>query len=169
MGHSYNSGATSRKSTGSLSMMAGGGRSSTISSHLNGEKRDSPQLQHARLVLYFVSWSLAPEKLEGPMEFSRLWKKTKKESEIAQLCPTLCDPMDCSLPGFSVLGIFLARILKWVYFSSFSSSSWPKDRTSISCVSWIAGGFFTTEPHYRGFPYNNTIKCSKYNIFFLSK
>ena len=124
MGHSYNSGATPRKSTGSLSMMAGGGRSSTISSHLNGEKRDSPQLQHARLVLYFVSWSLAPEKLEGPMEFSRLWKKTKKESEIAQLCPTLCDPMDCSLPGSSVHGILQARILEWVAIS-FSKGIFP--------------------------------------------
>ena len=140
MGHSYNSGATSRKSTGSLSMMAGGGRSSTISSHLNGEKRDSPQLQHARLVLYFVSWSLAPEKLEGPMEFSRLWKKTKKESEIAQLCPTLCDPMDCSLPGSSVHGILQARILKWVAISFSRGSSQLRDWT---WVSHTAGRLFT--------------------------
>ena len=35
------------------------------------------------------------------------------ESEVAQSCPTLCDPMDCSLPGFSVLGIFQARVLEW--------------------------------------------------------
>ena len=38
-------------------------------------------------------------------------------SEVAQLCPTLCSPMDCSLPGFSVHGIFQARILKWVTIS----------------------------------------------------
>ena len=31
-----------------------------------------------------------------------------------QLCPTLCDPMDCGLPGFSVHGIFKARVLEWV-------------------------------------------------------
>ena len=37
-----------------------------------------------------------------------------KESEVAQLCPTLCDRMDCSLPGSSVNGIFQARILEWV-------------------------------------------------------
>ena len=36
------------------------------------------------------------------------------ESEAAQSCPTLCDPMDCSLPGFSVHGIFQARVLEWV-------------------------------------------------------
>ena len=39
--------------------------------------------------------------------------KVKSESEIAQLCPTLCDPMDCSLPGSSVHGIFQARVLEW--------------------------------------------------------
>ena len=35
------------------------------------------------------------------------------ESEVAQSCPTLCDPMDCSLPGSSVHGIFQARVLEW--------------------------------------------------------
>ena len=37
----------------------------------------------------------------------------KSESEIAQLCPTLSNPMDCSLPGLSVHGIFQARVLEW--------------------------------------------------------
>ena len=39
--------------------------------------------------------------------------KVKSESEIAQLCPTLRDPMDCSLPGSSAHGIFQARVLEW--------------------------------------------------------
>ena len=39
--------------------------------------------------------------------------KVKSESEVAQLCPTLHDPMDCSLPGSSVHGIFQARVLEW--------------------------------------------------------
>ena len=38
--------------------------------------------------------------------------KVKSESEVAQVCPTLSDPMDCSLPGFSVQGIFQARVLE---------------------------------------------------------
>ena len=38
----------------------------------------------------------------------------ESESEVAQLCPTLCDPMDCSPPGSSVHGIFQAGVLKWV-------------------------------------------------------
>ena len=40
--------------------------------------------------------------------------KVKSESEVAQLCPTLSDPMDRSLPGSSVHGIFQARVLEWV-------------------------------------------------------
>ena len=40
--------------------------------------------------------------------------KVKSESEVAQSCPTLRDPMDCSLPGSSAHGIFQARILEWV-------------------------------------------------------
>ena len=39
--------------------------------------------------------------------------KVKSESEVAQLCPTLCDPMDCSPPGSSVPGIFQAKVLEW--------------------------------------------------------
>ena len=39
--------------------------------------------------------------------------KVKGECEVAQLCPTLCDPMDCSLPGSSIHGIFQAKVLEW--------------------------------------------------------
>ena len=70
-----------------------------------------------------------------------------KERKVAQSCPTLCDPMDCSLPGFSVLGIFQARVLEWVAISFSRGSSRPKDRTRVSlivgrrftqvCKSWI--------------------------------
>ena len=47
----------------------------------------------------------------------------ESESEVAQLCPTLRDPMDCSLPGSSVHGIFQARVLEWVAIS-FSRGSY---------------------------------------------
>ena len=46
-----------------------------------------------------------------------LFSGKKKKSEVAQSCLTLCDPMDCSLPGSSVHGIFQARILEWVAIS----------------------------------------------------
>ena len=50
----------------------------------------------------------------------------KKESEVTQSCPTLCDPMDCSLPDSSVHGIFQARILEWVAISFSKGSSGPR-------------------------------------------
>ena len=48
--------------------------------------------------------------------------KVKSQSEVAQLCPTLHDPMDCSLPGSSIHGIFQARVLEWgaIAFSGYS-------------------------------------------------
>ena len=49
--------------------------------------------------------------------------QVKSESEVAQSCPTFSDPMDCRLPGFSIHGIFQARVLEWgaTAFSSFIS------------------------------------------------
>ena len=49
--------------------------------------------------------------------------KVKSESEVAQLCPTLSDPMDCSLPGSSVHGICQARVLEWVAMDWLGSKS----------------------------------------------
>ena len=65
---------------------------------------------------------------------------SKRKVLIAQLCPTLCDPMDCSPPGSSVHGILQARILEWVAIPFSRGSSRPRDWTWISC---IAGRFFT--------------------------
>ena len=50
-------------------------------------------------------------------------QESESESEVTQLCLTLCDPMDCSLPGFSVHGIFQARIQMWVTISFSRGSS----------------------------------------------
>ena len=55
----------------------------------------------------------------------------------AQSCPTLWDLMGYSLPSSSVHGIFQARILEWVAISLSSRSSWPRDWTQVSWVSWI--------------------------------
>ena len=58
----------------------------------------------------------------------------------AQSCLTLCNPIDCSLPGSSVHRILEARILEWVAMPSSRESSPPRDQTQVSCT---AGGFFT--------------------------
>ena len=75
-----------------------------------------------------------------------------------QWYPTLCDPMDCHPLGSSAHGIlffsggggstgdrtwysFKAGILEWVAISNSRGSTWPRDQTHISCVSWITGRF----------------------------
>ena len=55
----------------------------------------------------------------------------------AQSCPALCNPMNCSLSGSSVHGIFQAGILEWVAMPSSRRSSRPRDRSGVSCVSCI--------------------------------
>ena len=59
-------------------------------------------------------------------------------SEVAQSCPTLCDPVDCSPPGSSVHGISQARILEWVVITFFRGSSSSRDQTRVSLIGrWI--------------------------------
>ena len=60
--------------------------------------------------------------------------KVKSESEVAQSCPTLSNPMDCSLPGSSVHGIFQARVLEWgaIAFSGFILHTGSQNRKSDS-------------------------------------
>ena len=54
------------------------------------------------------------------------------ESEVAQLCPTLCNPMDCSLPGSSIHRIFQARVLEW------GAISFSRRSSQLSDWSWIS-------------------------------
>ena len=67
-----------------------------------------------------------------PSVFPSIKEKKKKESEVSQLCLTLCYPMDCSLPHSSIHGIFQARVLEWVAISFSRGSSRPRDRTQVS-------------------------------------
>ena len=60
--------------------------------------------------------------------------KWKCEMLVAQLCLTLCDPMDCNPPGSSVHGILQARIMEWVAIPFSRGSFWPRDWTRVSCI-----------------------------------
>ena len=62
---------------------------------------------------------------------------------FSQVVSDSCNPMDCSPPDSSVHEIIQARRLEWIAISFFRGSSWPRDWTCVSC---IAGKFFTTEP-----------------------
>ena len=64
-------------------------------------------------------------------------------AQSLQSCSTLCDAMEWSPPDSSVRGILQARILEWVTMPSSRGSFRPRNQTHISCVSCIAGRFFT--------------------------
>ena len=64
--------------------------------------------------------------------------KVKSESEVAQLCLTLCNPMDCSLPGSSLHGILQARVLEWVAISFSNAWKWKVKVKSLSRVQLLA-------------------------------
>ena len=73
-----------------------------------------------------------------------LWKKPDSEGYIlycclvTKSCPTLSNPLDCSLPGSSVHGISQARILEWVAISSSMGSAWPRGRTQAPRIGrWV--------------------------------
>ena len=75
---------------------------------------------------FFTNWAIR--------EALIVYVKVKGKSEVDQSYPTLCDPVDCSLPGSSVRGIFQARVLEWVAIAFSRGSSWPRDRTWVSCI-----------------------------------
>ena len=60
--------------------------------------------------------------------------ESESESEVIQLCLTLFDPIDRSLPGSSIHGIFQARVLEWVAISFSREYSQPRDQTWVSCI-----------------------------------
>ena len=92
---------------------------------------------------------------------------------VAQSCPTLFNPIDCSSLGSSICRISQARILEWVAISSSRGSSGPKDQTQVSCGSYLDRWFcflflfffvvvcFTTEPAEMAFK-RNTCKAHSY-------
>ena len=76
----------------------------------------------------FTSSAFCPksQKLDSFVIYSSL--------KVAQSCPTLCNPVDCSPPGSSVHGVLQARILEWVAISFSRGSSRPRDRTQVSHI-----------------------------------
>ena len=81
----------------------------TLCDPIDGSPSGSPSLRFSRQ----EHWSGLP--FPSPMH------EVKSESEVVQSCPTLSDPMDCSLTGSSIHGIFQARVLEWgaIAFSAY--------------------------------------------------
>ena len=81
-------------------------------------------------------WAIVPR-------FKKSWIRMKQLSThagpilgggLVAVMSDSCDPIDCSLPGFSIYGILQARILEWVAISFSRGSSRPRDRTRVSCI-----------------------------------
>ena len=92
-------------------------------------QESNPCLPHCRRILYQLSHKGSPLTSKLYINIQKV-----KEREVAQSCPTPCDPLGCSLPGSSVHGIFQAIILEWIAISFSRGSSQPRDQTRVSLV-----------------------------------
>ena len=88
----------------------------------------------------------------------------RKQSRVVQLCPTFCDPVDCSPPGSSVHEILQARILEWVAISFSRGSSQPRDRTQVFCIAGRRFNLWATRKAGQ-VPHNSESKCNS-NLWF---
>ena len=114
-----------------------------------------------------TGWSPLSHKSLPPYKTPSAWSDPSAPCPCAlsaKSCPTLCDPKDCSLPGFSVQRIVQARILGWVATSSSRRSSQLRDRTQISCTGrWILYHWATWEALH------SLINSHKFSILSLTK
>ena len=84
--------------------------------------------------------------------------KVKSESEVAQSCLTLSDPMDCSLPGPSIHGIFQARVLEWGAIAF-----------SISYTRYVSNSDFLTDCYYCTYQLVFYYKKELYSFIYINK
>ena len=119
------------------------------SSRRTVEKRSESQGSYVCLLLASVPWKNRQWGSKLSHLSASILYRDKRVCKVVQSCPTLCDPMDCSLPGFSVHGIFQARILEWVAISFSRGSSLPRDQTWVSSIAdWRFTIWATREAHH---------------------
>ena len=93
-------------------------------------------VQHLRFMSSYILKLYLGIKIDNEerIEYSVVVETIESESYITQSCPTLCNPMDCSLPGSSIYGIFQAKVLQWVAISFSRGSSQLRNRTRVSLI-----------------------------------
>ena len=84
------------------------------------------------------------------------WMKVKSESEVAQPCLTLRDPMGCTLPGSLIHGIFQARVLEWGAIAFSRATSTHKEKEIIPILRWI--GKAETHAYHKPYTWSNIIQ-----------
>ena len=97
----------------------------------------SPQMCGSGLVMY--------EGLRGPLP-NTITRALCSVTVVVSDCIDCCNPIDCSPPGSSVHGILQTRIVEWIAMPFSKGSSQPRGQDRVSCISYIAGRFFTAEP-----------------------
>ena len=135
-GHEFEQTLGDSEGQGSLACCSSWGCKESDTLRLNSS---SSTLTDSLWLLCLGRWQGQKQEDKSGMHFHLpLIGRLEQECMHAQSCPTLCDPMDYSLPGSSVHGIIQARILEWVAISFSRRSSRPRDQTCISCIgSWI--------------------------------
>ena len=97
---------------------------SVVSDSVQSQRRQPTRLPHP--------WDSPGKNTGVGCHFLLQCMKVKSESEVAQSCPTLNDPMDCSPPGSSIHGIFQARVLEWVPLPS-PNSDLRQQKNKVCC------------------------------------
>ena len=104
-------------------------------------------------------WDSPGKNTGGGCHFLLQCMKVKSESEVTQSCPTLSNPMDCSLPGSSVHGIFQARVLEWGAIAFSAEDSLGSDIDFTTCfVPWGHKFLELSEPSLRSGDITNCIQ-----------
>ena len=101
--------------------------SSVVSNSVRPPRRQPTRLPHP--------WDSPGKNTGVGCHFLLQCMKVKSEREVTQSCPTLSNPMDCSLPGSSVHGIFQARVLEWVVIASLSTVKFERYSEAFCWVS----------------------------------
>ena len=118
----------------------------SASSHLSSPSQGPPQAQRESIHIDFVMGSASIRKTTQDQKYccGNFWTYNLPQTHIfsvhakpLQSCATLCNPMDCSPPVFSVHGILWARILEWVAIPFARGFSPPRDWTHVSYISCI--------------------------------
>ena len=109
-----------------------------VQSPSNEDRLEKGMAMHSSVLAWRIQGTEEPGSLQSTesqrVGHDLVTEEEVKQSEVAQSCLTLCDPMDCSPPGSSIHGIFQARVLEWGAISFSRGSSWPRDRTLVSRI-----------------------------------
>ena len=120
----------------------------------------SPNITSSEMTPNLAGW----HSLSLSSRFCSVLFLSESESEVAQLYPTLCDPMDCGPPGSSVHGILQARILEWVAIPFSRESSRPRDWTQVSRIADRRFNLWATREALK-ITWNHSTDVSAYDLF----